>query len=416
MLHHSLARIVSQSLLEKWRVDFWPGSKISNGVILGRGQVVFPSPDATFIDNTKQLTITMEFKPPTSSKREILTGLGQAISYLDFSSMSYLAIPETIVDNFNIKEYMCNLFENRGINSKFPIGLVVYKNDNPLDLEIVKEIDNDLNPRTMTDNRNVGSYWATYKDSNPHTIWLLLDIAYNLDERTDRKDKIWEEFFDNYYCPKNKKYNGEECVSNVNHWNEGFGKGFSETFKPLKDDFKDNRITLGQLTQEIDNIIGKNNTGDSLYKSYSKNRMPLLAHLGLWDEQYYLTESGYDLHKTGKIYGPNSNVFKDKLAKIILIEGKHLDLILDIENSTRNKNFNSVGDAKKEVTDQLEDKGLIKRNPNRSPDPNNAKDDFESEFQLWNKVGFVLKQGRSFYIKNKGFNFDWSEITRILSL
>lgn len=415
LLHHSLTRIVSQSLLDKWKVGYWRESKISDEVNLGKSQVIFPAPDATFIDPKNELTITMEFKPPTVSKREILTGLGQVLSYLDFSSISYLAIPE-IIEGFDMKNYMCNFFEDRKINLNFPIGLVVYKNSDPSDLEIVKEVDDTIIPKKILKEINTGSYWATYKDSNPHTAWLLLDIAYNLEPSVDRKDKIWEEFFDNYYCPKDKRYNAEECLSNIIHWNDGYNKGFSERFKPIKNEYSDGSLTLIELTQKIDDIIGKEKKGDSLYKSYSKNRMPFLSHLGLWDEQYYLTDLGYELHKIGKIHGPNSNVFKDRLAKLILIEGKHLDLILDIENSTRNINFKSIGEAKKAVSDQLEEKRLIKRNPKRSPDPSKAKDDFESEFQLWNKLGFVLKEGKSFYIKNKGFNFNWSEITRILSL
>lgn len=413
MLHHNLSRKAAQSMLDNWKTCQWSNDIISTDVHLGNSRSYFPSPDATFTDPTNKLTVTMEFKPPNTSKRDILTGLGQAISYLGFSSISYLVIPK-MVESFPVGEYLKDIFEDKKLNDVIPVGLIVYDNEDPSNIKIFKDVKSDMTLEQIYDNRTKGRYWAPYKDSNPHTIWLLLEIAYLLKNKEDRKLKIWDEFFDKYYCPIHKRYNDEYCITDIEHWDTGKLVGFAERFKEIKEMYAQGLIDENNLKEQIDNIIGKNKPGDSLYKSYRKNRLPFLSNLGLWDEQYYLTDIGYELHKIGKVYGPNSRTFRDRLCKIILIEGSHLDLILDIENNTRNKEFETVGEAKKQVSDYLEDRGLINRNPNRSPNPEDAKDDFMSEFQLWGKLDLVKKIGGQYYTSNKGFNFSWDEITRII--
>ena len=125
-----------------------------------------------------------------------------------------------------------------------------------------------------------------------------------------------------------------------------------------------------------------------------------------------ITPLGYDLHKTGKLHGPVSKAFKDHLARVILVEGKHLDLILDIEKYTRNKPLRASLEARQRVYDKFEEKGLVKQNPNRSA--SGSRKNFSNEMQLWVHLGVLRKTGSSYFQPGKGFDFDWRAITRII--
>lgn len=41
MLHHSLSRVVAQSVINKWKTNYWGTSKISNEAHLRQSQVFF---------------------------------------------------------------------------------------------------------------------------------------------------------------------------------------------------------------------------------------------------------------------------------------------------------------------------------------------------------------------------------------
>lgn len=60
-------------------------------------------------DPTKKHTIAFEFKPPTESKRGILTGLGQAFAYLSLSSLSYLIVPK-LLEGYELSSFLNDLF------------------------------------------------------------------------------------------------------------------------------------------------------------------------------------------------------------------------------------------------------------------------------------------------------------------
>jgi hypothetical protein len=114
------------------------------------------------------------------------------------------------------------------------------------------------------------------------------------------------------------------------------------------------------------------------------------------------------------LHKPTSKYFQDFLAKVTLIEGKHLELINDIEKFTRNKLFQTKNDAIKDLLDYFENNGYIKKNPNRAQ--TGARKFLQSEFQLWGKLCLANKEGASYFIPEKGFAFNWKEITRIISL
>lgn len=414
-LHNNLARIAAETMLNNWKDGTWNNDIVSQNVFLGRSPSVFPSPDGAFEDPDNKLLVAIEFKPPGETKRGILTGLGQTIAYLNKFSLSYFICPE-FVEGFPIGEFMKKVFEENVMNEKLPIGLIIYKNDNTSDLELAFDIQNTAIGQIKTKTLAKESrYWAKYVDTTPHLIWLLLDVAFKEESSEDRRKKIWETFFDTYYFPKYNQERLEIFNSFIKTFDgKGFLKPFSKVIGTLIKEVENNEISESEAISKIHDRIDHNFVGDNLFNSYRKNYFPFLDHLGLWDEQANLTEIGYELHKIGKLHGPTSKNFKDHLAKLILVEGKHLDLILDIEKYTRNKNFESSEEARIAAYDKLEEKGLVKKNPNRSP--SESKKYFSNEMQLWTHLGILDKEGRTQFVSNKGFLFNWEEITRIISI
>jgi hypothetical protein len=107
--HHIFAKVATDEILIKFKKAEW---KCANGY----GQdfyrvgtsVDFPSPDAAFYDPKNKIIVSFEFKPPTETKRGILTGVGQSIAYLQDSDISYLIAPR-MLENYHLVQYLNNL-------------------------------------------------------------------------------------------------------------------------------------------------------------------------------------------------------------------------------------------------------------------------------------------------------------------
>ena len=97
--HHILAKTATDIILDMFKSTKW---KCVNGsgedfyrVSVSSG---FPSPDAAFYDPSQKIIVSFEFKPPTETKRGILTGIGQSIGYLQNTDLAYL---EKIIPRLN---------------------------------------------------------------------------------------------------------------------------------------------------------------------------------------------------------------------------------------------------------------------------------------------------------------------------
>jgi hypothetical protein len=414
--HNTLSSEIVRTILDKWktRATGWQSGFLSDNISLSRTRASFPSPDATIYDFDNELSIFMEFKPPTETKRGILTGLGQAIAYLQHCSVSYLISPD-IIESFPMREYLKDLFREK-IENKIAVGLVVYSVNNYKNVAIEVDVTTPNIPSTSTREDNPGNYWAAWRDVPPHQVWLLLDEAYKMGDYANRLEKVWQNFFDTYYFPPGNRETIQPTESKIYMW-DGINKllPFEVKKKELRERVQAGQLTVEEAIRKIkQDASSRPEIRDNLYKDYKKNAKNFLTHLGLWDDEAHLTEVGFELHKVGKLHKPTSKYFQDFLAKVTLIEGKHLELINDIEKFTRNKLFQTKNDAIKDLLDYFENNGYIKKNPNRAQ--TGARKFLQSEFQLWGKLCLANKEGASYFIPEKGFAFNWKEITRIISL
>ena len=401
--HDSMAKQVIETLLTKWKVN--EGSTIlSNKVFLTKSESSFPSPDGTFFDPSNNFSSALEFKPPTETKRGILTGLGQSIAYLDKHSLSYLAIPSKI-EYFDVQTYMDRIYEN-SIKNNMPIGLVVYDYQNPTNIIVHKEPTININTSKLSiKEAQSGRYWAKWIDLPLHALWVLLDISYKIDNDGDRKRKIWDTFFLDYIYPEPHRDKFEEYESSIELVDGRKYKPMAQKLNTWKQQISNGKLSYNDALKELRIATDINGTGDIIYWQYRKNFLPFIDHIGAWDNYGYLTDIGYELHKVGMVHGPTSKAFYDYIAKILLLNGKHLDLILDIEKYTRNKSFTNVNKAKENVVKELINKGLIGGTGAKK---------FTNEFQLWGQLGLVNKISGSYYVNEKGFNFNWNKITSLI--
>lgn len=431
-IHHTMSYQVSNILLKKWRnkENGWD-SIVSEDVRLLRTKAVFPIPDATFYDYQNERGVAIEFKPPTETKRGILTGLGQSLVYLNSHSIVYLVFPE-IVEGQNISEYMLETFNKLGLNKKIPLGLISYNPNNINDIKLLAEINIAKEDIPTTKESDPGTYWATFRDIYPDAIWRILDIAYNMEvDEDDRKYKVWNRFYKEYLLPIPDEFFEKDCID-IDLWIESIKtykwdkyekqfigkKDLKEAKEAVESGEKDIAVALSEIKDKFMNPSGQDNKSDQL----KKNNLNFINHLGLLDDQANLTTIGLDLHRIGKIYGSTSSMFIDYLAKIVLIEGKHLDLILEIDEVIKSNigTKSTKDEAIEKLYEVMDDQGKIKKNPNRRQDETNEEKQttkrkfLESEQQLWGKLGILEKKGRSYFIEGKGYNFNWSRITSLL--
>ena len=419
--HDRLSRLFMNELIKNWRDKNWNDSIISDKVFGVGINKSWPCPDGSYFDPTNNISIGIEFKPHTENKRGIQTGIGQCITYLQDFSVSYLMCPE-YVEGFNISGYLKEVYENN-IKNKLPIGLITYDVNYIPKLNRIVDIDHSLILKESKESDfSTNRYWAKFVDTCPELIYFLLEIAYNMDSSDiDRRESVWKYFFDKIYFPTEKRCMLKPYDSIIHYWDKGFMQPFAKKIAELKEKVDLKVINFEEAIDEINQHCSKDgipkyssSSSDNLYKSYKKNLLPFIDHLGLWDESCNLSSVGIKLYHTGKLYGGNSVPFIDEFAKIVLLKGKHLDLILDINDSLKGKSFINSKDARTNAFEFLESKGYVKRNINRSSTGDTKL--LSNEFQLWGKLGFIEKDGKSYFNENLGFNFNWRKISSILNL
>jgi len=377
-LHDNLASSACSVILEDL-MDSGPGKfrQIFSSDVRRVGYTGWPEPDFVLNDYSNNSSIALEFKPPKQTKREYVTGLGQAAAYTYRFNYGGLIVPELSDDGFPIADYLKDVSAQPEFNY-VPVCIFKYRNEDnllnkiPNSLELIKPIygvRSGFTPSSSIGNERV--FWAWWRDNSQYEIFdlLVLSDKYRSQSADIYTDFVWPEFWKMLSSSKTKDWEGN------------------------------NR----QIT--------------SSPSSHKQNYKIPLFHLGLISEASgELTEGGYDLLKVGKINGPNSSSFKDEIAKRVLIDGRHLELIQYLIEYTQTADALSLTSSQnyaKGFEGWLDKRGLIpKRKPGRTT--TSAKNSFiRDEPKLWNKLGLLLTQGNKYFLADKGYNIDLSKIIRL---
>lgn len=404
--HHILAKTTTDAVLARFKSAAWTcldgiGTDFSRIPTTAE----FPSPDAAFFDWTHKIQVSFEFKPPTETKRGILTGVGQSIAYLNNANISFLVAPRRL-EEFDLGSYLIDLYRAQ-IVGKIPTGLILYDNNKPQDVVL----EHNVSMETLGADHKVFSaprsnrFWANYVDMPVPLLHLLLHYFYLKKVGQIEGDAFaacWRERMippsvveSLRPCPI-LDVEGNPIKTPANNKNMII---LEKTIPKLVREYEPDEVRL-RIEEKRDTTI----SGDTLFQSQKKNFVTFLKHLQLIDSEGSLTDSGFSLYHLGLVNGPTSQAFRNYVTKEILITGHHLDLILDLD--TIKQTSDKESDIWGIMQQQYEERGLLKKNPGRIAHEESNSPFLKDERILWNALGLV----------DNTVTIQWRKITEICSL
>ena len=413
MNHHILAKTTTDSILNKFKSEEWDCcGGIGKDFFRVTTDASFPSPDAAFYDEENRFLAAFEFKPPTETKRGILTGVGQSIAYLQDSNISFLIAPERLED-YNLGGYLTELFQKQ-IFGKLPSGLILYKNENPEDVQLVSNISTSLDTSTPTNIKTRGittsRFWAKHQDLPIPLFHLLLHCYFLRKSNTISEDGF--KYCWNHYLisPSILTDFKPKIVYDCNNQVIKTPAGNKDLLILEKILNKTRTLSTEERVKKISREIDTEFTGDNKFQAYKKNFVTFLKHLRMIDSSGELTDNGFKLYHLGLVNGANSKIFKDYFTKEVLTTGHHLDLLLDLESTIRENSDLSFSDCLRLMEQTYEAKGFLKRNPNRTSGDHNTVGFLKYECILWRSLGILIKDTPTCSHVN------WKAITEVCSL
>ncbi len=413
MNHHILAKTTTDSILSKFKSEEWDCcGGIGKDFFRVTTEASFPSPDASFYDDGRRFLVSFEFKPPTETKRGILTGVGQSIAYLQDANISFLIAPERLED-YDLGGYLTSLFQ-RQIFGKIPTGLILYRNEEPEFVQMISNIPTSFDTFSPTNVKAKGittsRFWAKHQDLPIPLFHLLLHCYFLKKSHTINEDGFkycWKHYLISPtilqdFQPK-EVY---DCSNQVIKTPAG-NKNLMILEKILN---SSRSLDLEKRKAKIQHEIDTEYSGDNKYQAYKKNFVTFLKHLKMIDSEGELTDSGFKLYHLGLANGASSKIFIGYFTKEVLTTGHHLDLLLDLESTIRNNLDLSFNDCLSIMEEMYEAKGFLKRNPNRTSGLRNTVGFLKYECILWRSLG-LLEQDSP-----KHYHVNWRAITEICSL
>jgi hypothetical protein len=358
--HHQMAHIAAAAMLQAVRnrkADWSIHNRLSEKTTYWQGIAEWPRPDHAFEDVDTEASLAIEFKPPGHDKTEYVRGLGQVITYLERFEFGALVVPKFSKDKFEISTYLAKLLGEH-IKPRLPVAVLEYQGD-PSQLNTCLSLckrEGTVPAVSKRDARKV--FWAYWRDLSQYELYLLLQLMY----QKGNFDAAFKDFWRLRSRGKTKTWEGEPR-------------------KPTR--------------------------SPKYRKSERINTMLSLRHLQLIDSKGHLTQAGYDLLRHGTVYGPESMSFKLLLGHQILTVGRHIELILwveDVQRELPQKRKATSQGFLSALDEELEKAGVISSAPKGK-----AKKTFlRDEPKLWNKLGLLKISGdRSYFFRGEGFRFDW---------
>lgn len=377
--HDVLAFAVAQEAVRRIAAGAPPWNGFLSPTSYITSSRAWPMPDFVLVDPTSGVTVGAEFKPPQQSKREYLTGLGQAVAYARDFHYGVLILPTIADDGYPIAQHVASVLAEPPFMSA-PVGLLAYDPSQlspsvPGFTEARFFSQRSVAPTAPADLDK--SFYAKWREISPEEILLLLSFSYDeMRAPTGSSGTVRD-------CAFNSLWNLIQSGS-VHHWAGGV-RNYQNTVK--------------------------------MKTGVSKNYRNFLFHVGWTETNGNLTRDGLQALHVGTLYGHGSQPFLDEIAKAVLLGGKHLILfnaISDFQDS-----LGTVpGEAEwlSRLEDYLESKGLLKRNPARhaAAVAQSSRGFLKAEKQLWRKLGLILPRGRYVFHPGRGFIFDWARITGLL--
>ena len=376
--HDLLADKAGRAIINKITTRETNWGQVFSSNMKKAGDFGWPRPDYVCYDYDLNQSVAFEFKPPNHSKREYLTGLGQTLSYLQKHHYSGLILP-TVVEGINIAEQISSIL-SLDVFARHHIAVIGYdertlETDPNNSIQLFKRIEDERTGEIITNNLSQ-TYWCWWRDISHYEIFQLLNIL-------DKYSSETGDIYTNFAWPE---FWGLMVAGQTRTW-EGVGR------------------------VKTDNVTN--------YNSEKQNYKIPLFQLGLIEQsEGRITIEGYKLISIGKIFGLRSSIYIDYLTKLVLIDGKHLILIQDLEafkNVALPPSLATQEQFRIDFEEYLNTNNSIgRRKPGRTTTGNKISY-VRDEFKLWNKLGLIKSTGNHYFIRGRGIEFNWSRITEILT-
>ncbi len=372
-LHDASATLYGDAIMTKIRHADQKFQQIFSTSVVRTGDWDWPRPDYVCYDEEQNVTYALEFKPPFQSKREYLTGLGQALAYLQKHMYSGLIVPYAADDGFRIAEFIADTLRAPEFSA---VATSLYAYDyHTADIDILRPITVSRKDILIKDKKpEVKTFWCWWRDISHYELYELLKLSFLYD---DCRGDIYTDYI------------------------------YPAFYKMM---------TAGE-TRQWDGTPRAKNASDASMKSEKQNYKIPLVQLELWSrEECRLTDLGYELLEIGKKFGPDSKKFMDRLTYLILVNGRHLDLINIVEKFQKAEEVAATSEVYTVALETyLSQNGCIgKRKPTAVK--TGAKNSYmRDEMKLWNKLGLLYPYNRrSYFFPGKGYQFNWNRITDVL--
>lgn len=349
----------------------------------------WPVPDFVLTDAANGITAAGEFKPPDQTKREYLTGLGQAIAYTEQFTHGILVVPTVADDNYPIGEHIQRILDQE-VLGQVPVALLQYDPAAISPQNAAFDVLRPLGPRqgagpAVAAGRVGSSFWAKWRDISLQETGKYLECLYDAGR---------------VVTPADGRSVGE--------------RGFEQLWNLLQ---TGQLRHLGGGVRRVANSVTQRN-------NWNKNYRNFIRHIGWADHSGKLTSSGLTALHLAHQYGSESRLFLDHVARTVLIEGKHLVLINKINDfqTRRIADSGPFGEEQawlNEVEAHLEDAGLLERNVERhlAAVQGEERQFLKAEKTLWKTLEYIVPYGqarRRAFHPGRGFVFNWTRITSLL--
>lgn len=413
--HHIMAKTSTDAILSHFKDGSWKCVK-TLGKNFYRTNVFadFPAPDASFVDEENKVLVSFEFKPPTETKRGILTGLGQAIAYLGRCHVAYLICPQ-YVEDFNIADYLKDIFNNY-LKNKISVGLITYNVDNPSDVKMAVNVESISKSAAKVSTNRDNRFWAKHQDLPLPLFDLILHHFYMKKMGTLEGDpyaECWKKYMISPTLSEDlkvlpvKDLEGNPIKTMAGDRYVTYNKVIVDNaIKDTADEEERKRIVRHAIATEKPSDWDKGNW-DNNYKKVRRYILAFFHQINVIDSNNEITSKGIKLHQQSLTNGVESKIYRDYFTKEVLIDGCHFDLIVDFDRMYRKKSPDcNMKEFLMQMENEYEKTGNIKRNPGRKADKENRKVFLQHERTLWKYLNLVDEN----YIVN------WKKIIEVCAL
>lgn len=339
----------------------WATPRLTNRVTYWQGVSDWPRPDKAFEDSSTGASFAIEFKPPGQPKREYVTGIGQALTYLRSFEFAALVLPTRADDGYPIAEYVKGVLEQECVD---PAPLALFSYDaTPSVLTSARPLRARTTAFVAPSRGNRDVFWAYWRELSPYEV---LDLLIEMDRRNATLNEAYQRF-----------------------WKTKLTKGLARLWE---------------------GACRKKKARDAAFGSERANASLSMRHIGLVESSGRMTEEGYELLRHGKIYGADSESFRMRLGNQILGVGKHLDLIFWMDEQQRTMSGGEKASAQtyyRAMDLALQAAGVIRQAPQGRAKPTFLRD----EQKLWNKLRLLVPYaGGQYFHPGVGLVFNWRTI------